>query len=293
MPAEPRLYVILARDAPTGVIFRRGPSKRVLLVSWNVDTDTFSVGQWFKGRVYEDRCDLSPSGDLLLYFAADQQPPYYTWTAISQPPYLTALALWPKGDTRGGGGLFENETCIALDHDEIEPRLANGFTLPPWLRVGQFQKRGSWTHEDSVWGARLLRDGWRLTSVLGKLTVRSYMEEHVRWEPTQVWEKENPLAPGRYVLRMTHVELSENRAWYVAEYDVLSGSSIDRLGRIEWADWDRTGDLLFSMNGALYRLRQNRGMFPPLENAHLIADFCGLKFESREPPLEAIRWPLR
>lgn len=291
MQTPARLYVILARDAPAGVIFRRGPSKQVLLISWNLDTDTFFPGQWLSGRVYEDRCDLSPSGDMLVYFAADQRRPLYAWTAISRPPYLTALALWPQTDTRLGGGLFTDQTSIELDHPGIEPELADGFTLAPWLRVDRFQRRGSWTQGGSVWGARLKRDGWRLTSVPGGLERDS--EGRVRWQPPQVWEKEHPLEPERYRLRMTHGVLSEGRPWHVAAYDVLDGSSIARLGMIEWAEWDRTGDLLFAMNGALHRLRQNHGVLPPLELAEVIADFSGLTFEKCEPSMDAQRWPLR
>ena len=66
-----RLYAILARESHRAVVFRRGPSKQVLLVSWNTDTDAFTEGQWLKGRIYERRCDLSPDGELLLYFAAN------------------------------------------------------------------------------------------------------------------------------------------------------------------------------------------------------------------------------
>ena len=58
------------------------------------------MGQWFKGRIYEKRCDLSPDGTKLIYFAQKintrtlNDPKYsYAWTAISRPPYLTALAL--------------------------------------------------------------------------------------------------------------------------------------------------------------------------------------------------------
>ena len=60
-----RLWVLLARREPVGVIFRRDPAKPVLLIKWNTRTDSFEHGQWFKGRVYERRCDLSPGGDLL------------------------------------------------------------------------------------------------------------------------------------------------------------------------------------------------------------------------------------
>lgn len=114
LESSTRLYVILAREAQYGVIFRRGPSKRVLLIGWNTAGDTFERGQWFKGRIYERRCDLSPEGDLLLYFAANYRKPYFSWTAISRPPFLTALALWPKGDCWGGGGHFSSRKQIAL-----------------------------------------------------------------------------------------------------------------------------------------------------------------------------------
>ena len=98
-----RLSVILARDAPVGVIFRRGPTNWTQVIRWNTATDTFDAGQWFKGRIYERRCDLSPSGEKLIYFAAkhhlarNPDPSYRSsWTAISKIPYLTALALWPN-----------------------------------------------------------------------------------------------------------------------------------------------------------------------------------------------------
>lgn len=36
--------------------------------------------------------------------------------AISKPPYLTAIALWKKYGTFGGGGLFETTRKIHLNH---------------------------------------------------------------------------------------------------------------------------------------------------------------------------------
>ena len=64
-----RAHVILAQNAPTGVILRRGPSAWVQLILWHTDTDRLEYGQWFRGRVYERRCHLSPDGMLLIYFA--------------------------------------------------------------------------------------------------------------------------------------------------------------------------------------------------------------------------------
>jgi hypothetical protein len=58
MKSAIRLYVILARKSPLGVVFRRGPSNQVLLIKWNTADDSFEYGQWLKGRIYERRCDL-------------------------------------------------------------------------------------------------------------------------------------------------------------------------------------------------------------------------------------------
>ncbi len=138
------MYAILPRKAPFGVVFRRGPSKSVLLIGWNTSNDTFQQGQWLRGRIYERRCDLSPDGNLLLYFAASYRKPYYSWPAISRPPYLTALALWPKGDGWGGGGHFLSQHRIALNHRGGEMTIAEGFSIPKWLRAEQFGKRPGW-----------------------------------------------------------------------------------------------------------------------------------------------------
>src|SRR3954471_8954564 len=115
-PHSARLYVLVARAHRRAVIFRRGPTRLVRLLSWNLANDTIEPGQWFKGRIYERRCDLSPDGELLAYFAATHRPPYHSWTAISRPPWLTALTLWPKGDGWGGGGLFESPLWFKLNH---------------------------------------------------------------------------------------------------------------------------------------------------------------------------------
>jgi hypothetical protein len=107
-----RLSVLLARKAPVAIVFRRGPSKHVLLVRWNLSDDSFEAGQWLKGRVYERRCDLSEDGERLIYFAANYRArhPLQTWTAVSRPPYFTALALWQKGVPGEGADCFRLRT---------------------------------------------------------------------------------------------------------------------------------------------------------------------------------------
>jgi len=118
MSVPPRLFVVLAREAPVGVILRRGPAAWYHVILWHTDTDLFENGAWFKGRIYEERCDLSPDGQLFLYFALQGsrwRTSYRgTWTAVSRPPWLHALVLWPQGDTWGGGGRFVGKRKVAL-----------------------------------------------------------------------------------------------------------------------------------------------------------------------------------
>ena len=68
MPA--RLHIILARRGSRAVVFRRGPSDKVAVIGWDRGDDSFRLGQWLRGRIYPYRCDLSPSGEYLIYFAA-------------------------------------------------------------------------------------------------------------------------------------------------------------------------------------------------------------------------------
>ena len=64
-----RLFVIPARDVAKAVIIRRGPSAWHHLIAWDTKRDVFEHGAWFRGRIYPERCDLSPDGELFLYFA--------------------------------------------------------------------------------------------------------------------------------------------------------------------------------------------------------------------------------
>src|SRR5688500_14916743 len=103
MPATfpPRLHVLLSGDGKTGVVIRRGPSQTTCAIGWNRVYDTFGVGQWMRGRIYERRSDLSPDGKHLIYFAMNgrwQSTTKGSWTAISRAPYLHAVTLLAKGD---------------------------------------------------------------------------------------------------------------------------------------------------------------------------------------------------
>jgi hypothetical protein len=288
-----RLFVLLARRAPVGVVFRRGPSKSVLLLRWNTNDDTFEQGQWLRGRIYERRCDLSPDGELILYFAANYRKPYFSWSAISRSPYLTALAMWPKGDGWGGGGHFLSGRRIALNHRSHEMRLAEGFSVPRWLRVEPFGKRPGWGEDDPVWSVRLERDGWKLIQYPTGTKDDFGAKVGIEFSPPIKWRKLNPKWPKQYSLEMAITGMHEKDGpWYLTEHSVdRIGRGTDKIGRSDWADWSHTGDLLFAMDGCLYRVPCVEGTLAALEDAKQIADFSSLQFENRKPSAEAQRWP--
>ena len=285
-----RLFVILARNARVGAVLRRGPTRQVLLLRWDLADDAFEAGQWFNGRVYERRCDLSPDGDRFIYFAGTHQPPLGTWTAVSRLPYFSALALWPKGDAWGGGGLFRTGDHILVNHLESEMVLHDGLQLPKEIAVSQTTYPGA--GEDSpLYDERLRRDGWTCVD-------EGTWGEHSLHAPLaftasrpETWITPSPLN-ARITRRARTLGLGEREgSWYVMDYDLLDADGeFDRdLGRIDWADWDSTGDLLIACDGRLQRLRAaSTGAFDG--DPRVLIDLSGLTFAQRPPPPEAMRW---
>lgn len=124
-----RLSVLFAAAAPTAVILRRGPKNHWSLTVWDLASDTFTAGQWVKGDVA--LCDLSPSGRRLIYrfeprgaahIGAPERQAVGNFTAVSKPPYFTALAVWPKvGWISGGNFISEDEIYIGgAGHAAVE-----------------------------------------------------------------------------------------------------------------------------------------------------------------------------
>ncbi len=332
-----RLYFLLAREARTGVVFRRGPSRQVLLLKWNLVDDTFQSGQWFKGRIYERRCDISPDGEKLIYFAATYKEPLRSWTALSKPPWLTAIALWPKGDGWNGGGYFMDNNSIRLNHPEDQSEIQAGSDLGD-IRVKDYATgRGE---DDTVHRHLLERGGWLLIqeaiwkkrgsdsspafkdllSFMGNDDMAALMEEHgldremlekakvsfdflFGSESTRTsdgWIAEHP-----EIWRKTHLnqrlclqsELhaiarksrNANRNWYDLKFVITTqdGVLLHDLDRLDWADWDANGDLLFAREGALYRAQV---LANGISKERQLADFNSLTFEAIPSPDEARKW---
>lgn len=268
-----RLHVLLARDARTGVVIRRGPSKTVCTIGWDRETDRFRVGQWLRGRIYERRSDLSPDGRHLVYFAYNGKPDTDTngsWTAISRAPYLKAVGLWGKGDAWHGGGLFVDDRTVWLNHGYGQTELSK----PAGLReAGDNPFPGGRGGEClSVYYPKLLRDGWTHLehSRLG------------RWHHLDVFEKS--VGAGWVLRKSAHgtTDHPVGTGCYFDRHELVHqsiGQSVCGAGW-EWADTD--GDrLVWAAWGRLYagRVRKS-GLF----GVSVLYDFNPMAFAPLTAP---------
>lgn len=289
-----RLHVLIARDARRAVVFRRGPGKSVLVLAWTLTDDTLTIGQWLRGRIYERRCDLSPDGELLSYFAADFRNPLRTWTAVSRPPYLTALALWPKGDTWGGGGLFQDDRTLRLNHlPGPGMQLADGFAIPAGFKVAPLGDHSGRGEDDPIAAIRLARDGWTMAAAGNCPGHRGNAPIGQRIDPPAVLEK--PLGRRDMVLRVSLRGTSKHHGARYRQTSRVVGPAgvLEDLGQVDWSDIDHNGDVLFARDGCLFRRphRQLRSGVATREPPKLVADLNDLRFERRAAPGPAQSWP--
>jgi hypothetical protein len=277
-----RLSVLFAAASPRAVILRRTPRTQWRLISWDLSTDTFTPGQWMRGLVR--LCDLSPSGDKLIYWAAQHHrsgmrrmtarpragkpydplsvppskaprpgrriPRYMqhfppgkraparldtTWTAISTPPYFTALALWPAFGHWTGGGLFQSDRNILIQEPENRMVPIENVAIPQHYRIGCWFGSSHGLNPS----ARGPSEGTNLQS-------------------GSFWQA-----------------LTDTGAFW-----------------IEWVHVDPRGDLLFACDGCIYRLQRWEKVAPTdyLPKARRIADLREMQFESVAAPPEAMKW---
>lgn len=301
-----RLYGLLAREAPVGVIFRRGPSRWVQLIRWNTETDEFEPGQWLKGRVYERRCDLSPDGRLLGYFALAPRGDTYSYTAISRPPYFTALAIWFKEDCWSGGGLFESNHEFLINNSgamhktplEIPHLTVRDAALP----IGE---------DDPIQRVRMLRDGWTVVQEMDatmtpsepppRLAKEGEFTEEDFHELTLWMERDGAMqgfvthAPE--IMTKTTGKLTLQRSFsidgFTPRYEFhlfYDNAPPRRLQCNSWADFDQRGRLVKEWQGRVLALDEIVDPDKELP-VRVLADLNANVFEPVPPPDWATQWP--
>jgi hypothetical protein len=298
-----RVEAIVARNAPVAVVFRRGPTRSVRMLRWNLRNDRIEGGQWIGGRVHVGRSDISPNGELVASFVAAYRGRPSTWTAISRPPWFTALAVWPKDDTWGGGGVFVSDDHFLLGHDTRiqygvdQFKLLPGFTLPKRFRVQEFASHSP-VQACEVEEVRMVLSGWRVIRrrVVGKHQPNAEMDYPFEQPEIMARALDDSKQP-RFELRRVHLGFGPVRrqasfgVMRAEIHDLKSGTQRD-LGPIEWVDADHKGDVLWSRHGRLFRLAgPTRHRMTLDAEPKLVADLNDMAFETVAAPRRALKWP--
>jgi hypothetical protein len=266
----PRLFGILARDAPVVAVLRRGPSGWAHVGRWDVAESTYQAGSWLRGTLYPQRCDLSRDGRYLALMAlvarADWQPGT-TYVAVSRLPWLTALAAWGTRGTWSRGLHFASLGewgMTAPDHGDADPlRSRHGLVVTSTAETYAVERRGGWVeafdtpprspHDmwderraDQVVMTKLQPDGAVILSVRG----------------------------GRAAFRG-----GPFGRWAEPTY-ALDG---EPLPDVQWADWAHDGRLLIATTDGVLQVRDRADVVWDL-------DLAPLEPNPQPPPPEATRW---
>lgn len=250
MPAK--LYAQVATAAPVALVFARIPAKWWLVARWHLDSGRFEPGAWFRGTLYPRRCDVSPDGALLYYFALKgsafglfgKSGPQ-TFSAVSKAPWLHALAAWPESGTWTRGCHFVRPDRRGLPWDLGDP---------PFGDARPLRRRYGLAHTPIAQYAAELRRGF---------------VEHARCpprSPSDVWDERREVVLAKRRPSGDDVLVLSDRGWSAHAPDRIEGRgplyAIERGGRTEdltdvvWADWDRRGRLLVATRSGTLEVRE-------------------------------------
>jgi len=274
MPA-PRIFCLLATEAPVVAVLRRGPSEWYHVGRWNLAQRTYEPGAWFRGRLFPQKCDVSPDGRWLAYSAHKPTAEWAagtTYEAISRLPWLHALAAWEAGTTYARGIRFEGDAGTSdlgpPDTGDLAPCLARyGLRLNPAAQFAVERRKG-WRETDDT-PARAPNDAWDER--------RRVRMSKSRPGGSAVLEVEGSYAAFR--------DLHGQRD--PARYSLVQRDEVAVLEEAQWADWSADGALLVATKqGSLeahdWRAGRMRRIFTQ--------DLSGLAPDPGESPTWAHEW---
>jgi hypothetical protein len=219
----------------------------------------------------------------------------YSWTAVSRPPYLTALASWPTARSWGGGGVFLSNEELYLNHpgsrsaphpDHRPQGLVVRDNGDRWCGGGEpilnrRLERHGWQHIQEVNAdnpfSRLLRE--RIASGLSL----SDLEWCSRITHASGVHRKH-LIGARHVLTMTKLLVG-----YEAGYSFAVTAENDNTFHLQGAssaDWDKAGRLAFVRDGKVFAAEIAESGIVERD----LADFSGNKLEAIESPSWAREW---
>ena len=261
---------LLARDAPVGVVIRRGPSDWARLSLWQTVSDEVEHGAWFHGRLYERRCDISPDGRLFVAFLRKGSPlredGEASWLAVSRPPHLSALALWWVGSTWHGGGVFVEADRLWTGFGAQAPDQGSA---PQWLHLVDDLPVADGTRE---WTER--------TVLVNRLHAAGWTRDEAA--PVETWRR--PIPSGGQLVRLEHPpDLGRPGGMWHPEFAVERDDELHVLDRATWADVDQSGRVVLTREGTIATWEPG--------GVTVLVDLTDQRPEPRQPPEYAKTWP--
>ena len=269
-PLSPRVFGIPATQSPVVAVIRRGPSDWSHVGAWRTDTDTFEPGAWFRGTLYPQKCDLSSDGKWFVYSAMKQPgdwPAGAVYEAVSHLPWLTALAAWGSGTTYTRGLHFTASADSEVGDPDVGVLDAKRFGLR-WNKPVQFcvERRRGWRESPDT----------PPPETGGPWDEKRHVEMTKR-QPEGHWRLH---VDGSYAaFRTSDPDPGSVSYWLTDDRDIVV------LDDVQWADWDRNGDLLAATNdGGLQRRKLTTAVTTE------VADLSLLKPRPRPAPKWASVW---
>jgi hypothetical protein len=276
--APPRLYGLTAARVPVVLVFARGPASWWALRRWDLASGELGAATWFHGTLYPRRCDLSPDGRYLYYFALKAvrgewlgQRGVATYSVVSRAPWLTALAAWGEAGTWTRGYHFVERAAgaapsLRAEVGDLAQLRGYDLALTPVVQYAAERRRGWIEHEASP--PRAPGDVWdeRRHAVL---------------------VKDRPRGKGRLVLHDRGWATSGGVEGRSPRYELERGGLREPLDDAAWADWDAAGRLLVATRAGRLEIRRVHRDGVEVEQAH---DLDGIRPDPRPAPPEAAQW---
>lgn len=269
----PRIYCIPATEARVAAVFRRGPTNWSHVGRWDLVKARYEPGAWLGGRIFPRRSDLSPDGRLLCYFA---HQPSATWrhgeayVALSKLPWLTALHAFGTCGTWTRGYYFtEDGGCD--DTEDVKLPIPYGLRSIPAVQFANERRRG-WEEAPDC-PPRDPKDIWDQHR-------NARMQKRQPGGNRLLCVESRGLAGGEF-------DIDQAVDGMRVRYSLESDGNIEVLDELQWADWDRKGQLLVATRcGKL----QVRNLDPDVSETLFEEDLSLLEPNPTPAPLWAQRW---
>lgn len=268
MVTPPRIYCLVATEAPIAAVFRRGPSAWCHVGRWDLATPQYESGGWLRGRIFPRRSDLSPDGRWLCYFAHHANAHWShgeTYIAVAKLPWLTALHAFGTCGTWTRGYHFTPERQA--------PDLPIPYSLSP-IPLEQFanERRRGWVEapdspprsQGGPWDERR----------------NARLQKQQPGGPWHLWLESVGHAGGEFGVDQAVDGLR-------VRYALATDQTLHLLEDLQWADWDHQGRLLVATRQGDLQIRELRGDRP---QTLFSVDLAALQPQPVPAPAWACQW---